>query len=137
MTHIYVAGASAEAELCASWMRRLEAAGHVITLDWTVDVLANRALGVPDDALSWKDRYDYAHADLAAVLAADFLWVIAHASGGCGQRVELGIALGLRETRMQYRPRIAVSGPVRTIFGALVDEYTTHEAAFAAITGAE
>ena len=126
---IYVAGASAEAHMVSAYMRRLEDAGHTITLDWTKSVLANRAIGKTDAHLTRTERCVYAHADLKAVWDADAFWLILPSNNSVGCWVEYGYAMGLDG----HRPTIVLSGHIdRSIFCELApNRFDNHENALA------
>jgi hypothetical protein len=122
---VYVAGSSGERTLVSSFMRRLEAAGHTITKDWTEAVEAKALAGRVDSDLSDEERAMHAQADLDGIDAADVVWLLAPASGSTGAWVELGYAFGLLTCTV-------VSGAHRrTIFGALANQcFDDHESAF-------
>ena len=126
MTTVYVAGASAEAEMVAGYIAALERAGLVVTLNWTVPVLANRARGLSDSNMSEADRARHAFVDLDGVARAEFFWLVLPRNTSAGCWVELGHAIALRKI-------VIVSGDDRrSIFTALAhNEFKSHEEALA------
>lgn len=123
---IYVAGGSSEAALVSSYMRRLEAAGWIITYDWTVPVLDFQGRGIPDVALTINEAITHSSADAYGVQRASVVWLIAPLAKSEGSWFELGYALGLREART------LVSGPTHNIFRMLSGRiFTTHDEALA------
>ena len=126
--NIYLAAASSERALAASFMRRLEAAGHSIAMDWTVDMDERAEAGLSDADLTDDERETYARADLEAVEVCDLLWLLAPEGTSIGAWIEFGHALASLKATV-------VSGPHgRTIFSTLANErFATHEEAFAAI----
>lgn len=128
----YLAGASAEVEACAEWIRRLEAAGHECTHNWTTDVLASRASGLRDSDLDDDRRLDLASTDMDAVRACRVFWlVIPTTMRSMGSWLELGAAIALGK-------RTVVSGYYRaTIFTSLAHRcFSSDEEAFDAIVEA-
>ncbi len=124
MIRLYLAGASAEASLCASFMRRIRAAGIEITKDWTADVLATSS---SDRDLGEHVRLRHATADVHGVTEADVTWaVLPSAATSKGMWFELGVAYAARR-------RVIVSGDWRqSIFTALAArKFDTHEEALA------
>lgn len=125
--NIYLAGASAEADMCASYMARLREAGRHITLDWPANI---RAVGDanPRDA-SHQDRLRWTMDDIRGVHDAEIFWLLVPTAHSIGCWAEFAIA-------WQGRQHLIVSGDWRrTIFTSLADErYGTHEEAFAALT---
>jgi hypothetical protein len=128
---IYVAGASKEPERCRAAMTAVQKLGLEITLDW---LAAIEAEGAANEGLDDEKRVRYSTADLLAVTKADWVWVLAPAltSSSAGCWVELGYALGLRDTARWMGddpplfvrgPRIIVSGPgrVKCIFCSLAE----------------
>lgn len=120
---IYVAGASAEVDMCAEFIGRLRDAGAVITHDWTPSVLAYR--GMADEAMSEVVRMSSVSADLAGVGMAELLWMLVPEGATIGAWVELGYARG------RGIP-VHVSGPHsrRTIFTEFCTHHEAHEDAF-------
>ena len=87
---IYVAGPLADMESVQAVQSAVVAAGHELTLDWTVgpDVTLVEQYGsVPDRSAK------LASADLEAVLRADAVLIVASKHDGRGMYVELGAAL--------------------------------------------
>lgn len=130
MRRIYLTGASSEAGACAVAMQRLRDAGHVVTFDWTLSVLANQAAGRTDVDLPDHDRRRFAREDLEGILDADTVWLRAPASGtsrGCW--VELGAALVSQAV-------LIVSGDDRaSIFTSLANmTFATHDDALRRLT---
>lgn len=125
---IYLAGGSAEMDLCASYMTRLRDAGHDITYDWAGNV---RKVGAANPrGASECDRQAWSLDDLDGVRAAETFWLLVPEKLSIGCWVEFGVAFRHSATR-----RLIVSGDWRkTIFTSLADErYDTHEEAFEAI----
>lgn len=91
---VYVAGASAEVDMVATFIGRLREAGVVITYDWTADVLTSRARGVRDEDLTPGVRQACATADLQGVAQADVMWLLTPANASTGAWTELGFAIG-------------------------------------------
>lgn len=131
---IYVAGASAELELCKRYMQKLREAGFTITHDWTAEIEKNA--GKTDKDLTWAEAREHANGDLAGVAASDLFWLMVprppNASKGCW--VELGYASS-DKSKLIY-----VSGAARgCIFLARADQLfegggiDVHETAFNAI----
>lgn len=89
---IYVAGSSKDAAEVSRYMRSLEAAGHVITHDWTVAILAGES---PNEGLSEKRARELADECWHGVLAAEELHLFT-GSQTIGAWVELGMALAWR-----------------------------------------
>jgi len=120
---VYVAGASAEAEVVSEYIERLKGYGIDVTLDWTKDVIEQ---GGGNAGLADPQRRHFAKKDLKAIAEADILWLIIPpfdmVSYGCW--VELGYAL---DTGL----RIFASGDYRcSIFTSLTDScYDFHEEA--------
>ncbi len=90
---LYLAGASAEAEMVRDFAQLVESCGHVITMKWWEPVLANRAAGIPDSALSHEERVAHAKADRRAVRQADVFWLLVPSAQSTGAWVEFGVAL--------------------------------------------
>lgn len=132
--NIYIAGSSQEAAIVADYMQRLRAAGHIITFDWTVSVLAATE---PDSELPYSERVRHAREDVSGVYACDLFWLLVPKTGSRGAWVELGVALGFRQS-MLARRSIFVSGDYRaSIFTSLADEfYETHKEAYNRISTA-
>lgn len=130
----YLAGASAELELCKHWRDRLRAAGVEITHDWIATIEAVGDAN-PADA-SREQRAKWADEDLDGVANADVFWLLMPPPGrGWGAGVELGYAVGRKDYGTHVT--IVVSGDdSHTIFGGLAPHYfATHEEAFHHITG--
>lgn len=119
---IYLAGASAEVELCERYRDRLRAAGVEVAHDWMSGVRANHRRH--DRALPDKERRRIAARNANAVASADVFWILVPQTPTIGAWVELGIAFG------SARPAIIVSGPWRSIFADLADQFSEHEHAF-------
>lgn len=124
---VYVAGASAEADMIALYMDRLRAAGLEITHDWVAGLKANIAAGKPDALLSAEERAQYAETDLDAIAEADVFWLLAPENASTGAWVELGYALSYQDGLS-----IVVSGAARRrcIFVSLADsQFEAHDTA--------
>ena len=103
---IYVAGALADAERVRAVQAAVVRAGHEVALDWTRG--ADAAL--TDYESQPAASAAVASADLAAVLAADAVLVVASEHEGRGVYVELGAALARASAgALQH---VAVLGPV-------------------------
>lgn len=90
---IYLAGASAEVDMVADYMARLRVHGIEIAHDWTLSVIANRALGKPDSELTHEERLRHAIADFDGVAQSDILWLLTPVGPSTGAFAEFGIAL--------------------------------------------
>jgi hypothetical protein len=122
---LYLAGSSLEAEMVAAFAQKVTELSHSITWSWWEAVLANKAAGIPDTALSADDRRWHAEVDLKAVMRAEVFWLLTPPTGGAGCFVELGAALSAGSI-------VVASGPWRTIFTELCDHrFSTHEEALA------
>lgn len=123
---IYVAGGFLEKDTISAFMRRLEAVGFEITMDWT-KVEAGDKPKTSDADLSHEEQIKFATIDLEGVCDADVVWhIVAGYKGSRGAYVETGYALGLGKM-------LVVSGPDwrKSIFHALADQcFFTHEEAF-------
>jgi len=130
----YLAGGFLEKEMISGYMRKLEAAGHEITCDWTKAEAA--VPGKTSDAdLTDQEQRRFAMQDLQGVKDADIVWhLVAEYKGSRGAYVEVGYALALR---MPLRPLgeggivIASGRDVRkSIFHSLCDStFGTHDQA--------
>lgn len=122
---VYIASAYENKELVASYMRRLEAEGVIITYDWTEEEAPLRGeLGLPT-----LDQRRISHAELDAVAEADLVWLISPDIRGTGCFIEVGCAYG-------HGIEVMWSGPRRTIFCSLATYYyPIHERAFEVIIG--
>lgn len=118
---IYIAGSSNELDLCDSYMKRVRALGHTITVDW-VEMIRLKGSANPRDA-SVDERRNYAYDDLAGVAEADLVWLLIPKIGGKRCWVELGAAIA------QGKQVIASGDTLCSIFCALVDEFPDHEMA--------
>jgi hypothetical protein len=118
MTRLYLAGASAEALLCQTYMQRLRAAGIEITKDWTTP------LPLPDREQSEHSRFRHAADDLHGVAEADVVWGVLPDVQTRGMWFELGVAHALGR-------RLLLSGDWKqSIFTALAARrYDSHEEA--------
>jgi hypothetical protein len=125
---IYVAGASAEADIVAGYIEQLTDAGLTVTLDWTIHVRKCRAAGITDADLSRTERKWHAGADLDAVDRANFFWLVIPEKPSLGCWTELGAALAVRDRNV-----VIVSGDwKRFIFTELAARrFDTHEEALA------
>ena len=74
--YLYIAGASAEVERAAYWIKRCKDIGIHITFDWTAEVLARKTLGIHDKDLSHDERQKYATLDRRAINKADCMWLL-------------------------------------------------------------
>ena len=112
---VYVAGSSREMDRARAAMDYVRELGGVITFDWVAEI---ERVGSANDGLTDEQRRSSAAADLEGVEACDVFWLLAPETPSTGAWVELGIALGLRESI-----RIIVSGPgsKRSIFSALAN----------------
>jgi hypothetical protein len=129
---IYVAGASAEVDLIAQYITKLEAAGYSITLNWTKSVLAYRAAGITEAALRGVEQLHYASQDLIGVYDADFVWLLAPAQSNTsvGAWVELGAAYA------RGIPVLVSHDLGQSIFTSLAfRSFETHDAALAWLVG--
>lgn len=118
---VYIAGASAEVELCERYRDRLHANG-IDVHDWMSRVRANPRRH--DRAIPETERRRIAAQNANAVASADVFWLLIPETTTIGAWVELGIAFG------SARPAIIVSGPWRSIFADLADQFSSHEHAF-------
>lgn len=90
---VYVAGQLADTAAVRAAQAQLVAAGHTLAHDWTEDLAFTESY-----ASRPQDPADIAHADLAGVMAADAVVVLASsAEPGRGLFVELGAALARAE----------------------------------------
>jgi len=122
---IYIAGASKEMDLISSYMRKVESLGHTISLDWTVPIRENIALGKTDADLTKEDRKRHANADMFAVGDADLVWLLvpAEPKSSLGCWIEFGLAVA-------FGCHVIVSGPNASIFCELADHlFATHDEA--------
>lgn len=122
---IYVAAASREIELAERCMAELRSHGWTVTVDWCAEM---REAG-PDHGLPFWRQQHHAREDIAGVLRASTLWLLAPAPGveSRGAWVELGAAL------VGGVGRIIVSGE-QSLFTSLAHErYPTHEEALATL----
>ncbi len=124
---VYVAGASAEVDVCEWYRDRLLAAGVDVAHNWMASVRANPERR--DNEIPRRDRKRIAATCANSVAVADVFWLLAPKGMTIGAWVELGIAFG------SARPTIIVSGPWKTVFGDLADQFTEHEHAFDHIVG--
>ena len=121
---IYLAGGSSERAMCAEYMRKLRAVGHVITYDWTESAGWTRKFSPEEDRAQ-------ARADFDAVISADVVWILVPEQKSEGSHFELGAALS-------RGIRTVVSGPhlraQHRIFTMLAHEsYESHDEAFCAM----
>jgi hypothetical protein len=125
---VYVAGAWVEQnERAKPMIARLQAAGVIVTHDWTApNGFVEDGVG-GDSKLTDEARKKYALADLRGVFDAELVWLLAaNSQGACGSWVELGAALTARMLRANMgpiEPFVIVSGPKnkRTIFTEIAD----------------
>lgn len=123
---IYIAGSSKEAQYIAECIRKVKGAGHEVTFDWTVPVLA---AVIPDHELTDEERWHHASTDAQGVDDADVFWMLIPSTPSLGAWVELGIAW-----RGSGKLVIVSGDRKKSIFTALSDEkYDTHEEALARI----
>jgi hypothetical protein len=118
---VYIATSFVQKELAQKWRDALIKEGIEISHDWTVveNPFSDRGeLGVPIEL-----QREWAEDDLAGVVNADVVWVLAPHTGGCGCWIEMGVGIESHRT-------VIVSGFRRTIFTSMVDYLDTHEAAF-------
>src|ERR1019366_8331907 len=73
---IYLAGASSEAELVGSYMRKIEDFGEEVAYDWTRLVLANLANGIKDTDLTNRQRRCIADDCVDSIREADRFWLL-------------------------------------------------------------
>lgn len=120
---VYIAGASAEVDLCERYRDRLHAHG-IDVHDWMSRVRTNPHRH--DRAIPEAERRRIAAQNANAVAIADVFWLLVPETPTIGAWVELGIAFG------SARPAVLVSGPfaLRSIFADLADGFTEHEHAF-------
>lgn len=120
---VYLAGASAEVELCEWYRDRLLAAGVEIAHNWMASVRSDPERR--DNEIPIKDRRRIAASCANAVAGADVFWLMVPQDPSVhvtiGAWVELGIAFG------SARTSIIVSGPWCTIFADLSDRFTEHD----------
>lgn len=121
MRRLYIAGASAEIDMVAAYMKMARERGWAITFDWTRDVFEARAAGVADSALSDDRRAALAVLDLEGVRLADAVWLLVPPPGrSAGAWLELGYAISMQK-------RIVVSGDYRrSIFTSLASKCFEH-----------
>lgn len=125
---VYVAGSGLELPRVRAWMAALREAGVEVTKDWTIEVEAAIARG-GDAGLTEDERARAAHDDLAAVLAADLVWMLAPVTQSRGAWVEFGYALGKGKLL-----GVSGRGAARSIFTSLASRVFEQDAdAFAAI----
>lgn len=120
---IYVASSYVNYPEVKRWQHRLKLQGHTISHDWTPSETPE--VSAPSETtLPMAEQRRFALEDLAGVDAADIVWVLAPAQGGCGCWVELGYALA----RGKF---VIVSGSARrSIFETLANVYVeSHEMA--------
>jgi hypothetical protein len=116
MAIVYVAGASRE---LARVQRAFDLVGAATLLDLAHDWLKVQAQEpIPDDQLARAQARRYAAEDLAHVVRADLVWLLAPNEPTKGAWIEFGYALARGEGK-----RVVVSGPCeQSIFCALADE---------------
>jgi|HubBroStandDraft_1064217.scaffolds.fasta_scaffold38917_6 hypothetical protein len=125
---LYLAGASAEVEVCEWYRDRLLAEGVEIVHNWMAGVRANPERR--DNEIPRRDRKRIAATCANYVTEADVFWLLSPRESTIGAWVELGIAFG------SARSTIVVSGPWRSVFGDLADlQFTEHAHAFEHIVG--
>jgi len=124
---VYLAGASAEVDVCEWYRDRLLASGVEIVHNWMASVRANPERR--DNEVPRRDRKRIAATCANHVASADVFWLLVPREPTIGAWVELGIAFG------SARPAIVASGPWATIFMDLTDRFTEHEHAFEHIVG--
>ena len=120
--NLYIAGASAEREMIADLIARCCETGINITLDWPSQIEANGGIA---NGMAPEDARAFAFADLAAVSAADVVWLVSGDARTCGAWVEFGYALARGK-------QTVVSGNLaRCIFAHLAGSvFLRHEDAF-------
>jgi hypothetical protein len=129
---IYVASPFPNKAEVQHWQQKLKDAGHTITHDWTTAEEPARG----ETAMPLDEQRRHAVADMRGVLTADYVWVIAPATGGTGVWFEMGMAVGLQVAFIAcpdapFPPLVIVSGvSPRSIFTSLVHYEETHEEAF-------
>lgn len=124
MRSVYVAGASAEVDRIAGYMRELRLAGLQITHDWTIAVDEQRRRGSTDRNLSAPARALAGAWDLEGVTRADVLWLVVPEVPSSGCWVELGAAL------VSGRMVIVSGDHQRTIFSELAQlRFDVHDEA--------
>ena len=133
MIGVYVAGSSADRDRVRAFMQRVRDAGMVITFDW---IEAMERAGVGDEGLCNPDRRRYATADLTGVENARVVVVLLDDNAPTrGAWVELGYAIGLRESEGPDRHAIIVCGGRRrsifTVPGLVDSECENDDQAFA------
>ena len=128
MRTIYLAGASSEAELVGSYMRKIEDFGEEVAYDWTRLVLANLANGIKDTDLTNRQRRCIADDCVDSIREADQFWLLIpedpKSSIGCW--VELGLAIELDK-------HVTVSGDLSAspFLEHASEMFTTHDRALA------
>lgn len=119
---IYIATAFPNKAEAQYWMNCCAEMKIGITLDWTRGPTA--PVGRSETTLPLEEQRHIARTDLLeGVAKANLVWVLSVPSGGTGCWVELGAALA------SLIP-VVVSGPKRTIFASLGEQFDTHEEAF-------
>jgi hypothetical protein len=132
---VYVAGASAERDLIASYMGRLRHAGIEVVHNWPA--IIDRVGTAQDGTTSEEDRRRYASEDLQMALEANAFWLlIPQATPTIGAWVELGFVMAVWSP-VRRKKRIVISGAYhRSIFTSLADKcYSTHDDALAFLIG--
>jgi hypothetical protein len=124
---IYLAGASAEVDVCEWYRDRLLTAGVDVVHNWMASVRSDPERR--DNEVPRRDRKRIAATCANHVASVDVFWLLIPKGSTVGAWVELGIAFG------SARPAIIVSGPWATVFGDLADQFTEHEHAFEHIVG--
>lgn len=120
---IYLAGASAEAAMIASYATALAQSGWTIAHAWWNDFLVGGHTPGMDRDVSHEIRAMHAHDDFEGALSANYFWLLVPgATGSVGAWIEYGAAIGYQE------PVVIVSGDWRrTIFTELADDrFATH-----------
>jgi len=136
---IYLAGASAEVDMCESYMRLLRDAGYTVAHDWPAGIRQAALDGYaanPRNAPEEK-RHAWAIDDMVGVKECSTFWMLIPEKPTIGAWVELGGALAW--THRDRIERTIVSGDWRvSIFTSLADyRFDSHAEAFAHLTGAK
>jgi|SRR5208337_1500439 len=123
---IYVAGASKELNMLASYVKKLREIGFTITHDWTADMLQDIANGHESDkSLPQETKLKYARLDYEGIQACDTIWMLVPENYSNGAWIELGMAIALEK-------HVVMSGSwQKSIFSELVSKrFETHEQAY-------
>jgi hypothetical protein len=137
---IYVAGASSEIDRAEKWMNACREAGIEVVSTWP-KVIREVGSANPMEA-SREDRAMWAAVDLGEVAHSSVFWLLLPESTTIGAWIEYGYALFLGAAAEEARNlgvpnapvfRILTSSKEKSIFTALVPNFTTDEEAFASL----